>query len=88
MGWLVYKSGFIPKILGVLLFVNGLGYMISSIKFVLFPEFLPAVSKIVYPTYFIGELPLIFWLMIKGIRSNHKLNTITLQIQEMYEPAT
>ena len=73
MGWLVYRSGFIPKILGILLFVNGLGYMISSITFILFPESLPAVSKIVYPTYFIGELPLIFWLMIKGIKSNYKL---------------
>ena len=73
MGWLVYRSGFIPKILGILLFVNGLGYMISSITFILFPESLPIVSKIVYPTYFIGELPLIFWLMIKGIRSNYKL---------------
>jgi hypothetical protein len=72
MAWLVYKSGFIPKILGILLFVNGLGYMISSTTFILFPESLPAVSKIVYPTYFIGELPLIFWLMIKGIRANYK----------------
>lgn len=72
MGWLVFRSGFIPKILGILLFVNGLGYMISSTTFILFPESLPAVSKIVYPTYFIGELPLIFWLMIKGIKSNYK----------------
>src|SRR5204862_950985 len=77
MGWLVYKSGFIPKILGILLFVNGFGYMISSITFMLFPESLPAVLKIVYPTYFVGELPLIFWLMIKGVRSNHKLNTVS-----------
>jgi hypothetical protein len=88
MGWLVYKSGFIPKILGILLFVNGFGYMISSITFILFPEWVPAVSKIVYPTYFIGELPLIFWLMIKGIRSNHKLNTISRKYLEIQEPAT
>jgi len=77
MGWLVYKSGFIPKILGLLLFVNGLGYMISSVTFMLFPESLSAVSKIVYPTYFIGELPLIFWLMIKGVRSKYELEPIS-----------
>jgi hypothetical protein len=87
MGWLVYKSGFIPKILGILLFVNGLGYMISSMTFILFPEWLSAVSKIVYPTYFVGELPLIFWLMIKGIRSNPKLNT-TEWYQGIQEPTT
>jgi len=76
MAWLIYKSGFIPKILGILLFVNGLGYLFSSITFILFPDSLSEVSKIVYPTYFIGELPLIFWLMIKGIRSGYKLNPI------------
>jgi hypothetical protein len=80
MGSLVYTSGFIPKIFGILLFINGFGYMISSITFILFSGSLPAVSKIVYPTYFIGELRLIFWLMIKGIRSNYRLNTISLQV--------
>ena len=86
MGWLVYKSGFIPKILGILLFINGFGYMISSITFILFPGSLTAVSKIVYPTFFVGELPLIFWLMIKGIRSNHILNTFNRKYQEIQEP--
>ena len=71
LGWLVYTSQFIPKFFAVLLWINGLGYMITSITFILFPLSLPAVSKIVYPTYFIGELPFIFWLMIKGVRNKN-----------------
>lgn len=72
LGVLIYRSGFIPRILGVLLFINGIGYMISSATFILFPDFQAVVLKWVYPTYFIGELPLIFWLLIKGIKSNAK----------------
>jgi hypothetical protein len=69
MGWLVYRSGFIPRILGILLWVNGLGYMISSFTFILFPDYTGTVNKIIYPTYFAGEVPLILWLMIKGIKT-------------------
>jgi hypothetical protein len=73
MGWLVYKSGFLPRFLGILLWLNGLGYMIAAITFILFPDSFAAVSKIVYPTYFIGELPLIFWLMIKGTKAKKRM---------------
>ncbi len=69
LGLLVYKSRFIPRILGVLLIINGLGYIISSITFILFPDYLSSVSKFTYPTYFLGEIPLIFWLLIKGIKT-------------------
>lgn len=75
MGWLVYKSVFIPKILGILLVINGLGYMIASITFILWPDSLKSVSKIVYPTYFAGELPLIIWLVIKGVKSEYVLQS-------------
>ncbi len=60
LGLLVYRSGFIPRIFGILLLINGLGYMISSATFILFPNSLSSVSKFIFPTYFIGELPLIF----------------------------
>ena len=69
LGLLVYRSGFIPRILGILLMINGVGYMISSTTFILFPDSLSFVSKLVYPTYFIGEIPLILWLLIKGVKN-------------------
>ncbi len=68
LAFMVYKSGFIPRIFGILLLINGLGYMISSMTYVLFPDSFTSVSKLVYPTYFAGEVPFIFWLMIKGIK--------------------
>ncbi len=69
---LVYKSGFIPRILGILLMINGLGYMLSSATFILFPDSMTSVSKIIFPTYFIGEIPFILWLMIKGVKVSER----------------
>jgi hypothetical protein len=67
-GFLVYKSGFIPRILGIFLILNGIAYMISSFTCVLFPEYRSLVSRIAMPFFFLGEIPIIFWLLIKGVR--------------------
>lgn len=75
LGWLVYKSNFIPRIFGVLLWINGAGYMIASVTYVLWPASLPLITTIVIPTYFAGELPLIFWLLIKGVRTTTSMQT-------------
>ena len=70
LGLLVYRSVFIPRVLGILLMINGLGYIISSLTFILIPDYLPSVSKFTLPTYFIGEVPLILWLLIVGVRDH------------------
>jgi len=68
LAYLVYKSGFIPKIFGILLLINGLGYVINNFFFLLLPDLQPTVVQYIFPTYFMGELPFIFWLLIKGAR--------------------
>ncbi len=67
-GILVYRSQFIPRIFGILLAINGFGYVLLSISFVLVPESGPYVSKIAMPLLFIGEFPMLLWLLIKGVR--------------------
>lgn len=69
-GILVYKSGFIPRLFGVLLNVNGFAYVLLCITFVLFPMYKTTISQIAKPFIFIGEIPVIFWLLIKGVK-NH-----------------
>ncbi|MFC7195108.1 DUF4386 domain-containing protein [Halosimplex aquaticum] len=65
MGLLVYKSGFIPRVLGVLLVIGGLGYMIDSFIFFLAPSF-----GITFTDFtFIGELLFPLWLLIKGVNA-------------------
>ena len=73
LGWLVFRSDFIPRIFGVLLWINGVGYIIASLTYFLWPDLLATVTTIVMPTYFVGELPLIFWLLIKGVKEPKKM---------------
>jgi hypothetical protein len=68
-GQLVYKSGFIPRIFGVLLIVGGIGYMTESLAFLLFPGYHSIVLKYVGVSYGVGELSMMLWLLIKGVQS-------------------
>jgi hypothetical protein len=68
-GVLVYKSGFIPRVLGILLAINGFGYVLLSLTFVLWPESGLYVSRAAMPLLFVGEFPMMLWLLIKGVRS-------------------
>jgi len=67
LGILVYKSGFAPKILGVLLIIGCFGHLLSFLSTFLFPDYntiLIPVLEIVM----IGELPIFLWLLIKGVK--------------------
>lgn len=67
LGYLVYKSGFLPKWLGILLMADFVGVMIWFFQFFL----LPGYDIITYPGFvvsFIAEISLSLWLMIKGVK--------------------
>ncbi len=66
MGYLVFKSGYIPRILGVLLIIAGFGYLIDSFAVFLLPKFYATISQfILFATY--GEFFFPLWLLIKGV---------------------
>jgi hypothetical protein len=67
-GMLVIRSGFIPRVLGYLLFVAGAAYLASSIATLILPKYAPLVGKVALPLE-VGEVPIIFWLLIWGART-------------------
>jgi hypothetical protein len=70
LGYLVYKSGFLPKFLGILLLIDGAAILIWFFQ----AFFFPAYEFISYPLLvesFIAEASLCLWLLIKGARENH-----------------
>lgn len=66
-GVLVYRSGFLPRILGVLLIINGFAYVIPSFTALVLPEYRDVVTRIAFPFLF-GELAILLWLLIRGAR--------------------
>ena len=63
MGYLVYKSTYIPKIIGILLMIGCFGYLFDSLIFFLLPNSGTTITQFT----FIGELILPLWLLIKGV---------------------
>jgi uncharacterized protein DUF4386 len=64
LGYLVFRSNYIPKIMGVLLILAGLGYLLTNLKPFLFPDL-----RLDFAEYtFYGELVFMLWLLIKGSR--------------------
>jgi len=64
---LVYRSGFLPSILGVVLILNGFTYPINSFMSLLLPQYEHIVSRWMMPLSF-GELLFMFWLLVMGAK--------------------
>src|SRR5215467_1651127 len=69
-GILIIRSGFIPSALGYLLFVAALGYVASSLTFLLLPSYGPVVDTVASKLTFF-ELPIILWLLIWSAKDQH-----------------
>ncbi|MGA2534724.1 MAG: DUF4386 domain-containing protein [Terracidiphilus sp.] len=62
LGMLVYRSGYIPKIIGILLIINGVGWMTNSLG----PYLFPGVNfGFLFVTFF-AELIFMLWLLARG----------------------
>jgi hypothetical protein len=62
LGLLVFRSGFLPRLIGVLLVIAGAAYVIDSGTLLLFPGH-ATISQFT----FVGEVLLPLWLLIKGV---------------------
>ena len=66
-GILVIKSGFFPRVLGILLMIAGFSYLTSSVTSIVLPAYEHVVSQAAMPLG-LGEFPIIFWLLIRGAK--------------------
>jgi len=69
LGLLVYRSGFIPRILGLLLIANCFTYLANSFTSLLLPQYERIVDRWMKPLDF-GELLFMLWLLIMGATPN------------------
>ena len=66
-GLLVYRSGFLPRFLGVWLMLGCFAYLVLSLIALLSPVYYDAAFRIAQPVLF-GELAIMLWLLIKGAK--------------------
>lgn len=64
-GWLMARSGYIPKWIGVLMMIGGAGFVLRTTTYILAPSL---SSPILLMPLAVGAIPLMLWLLIKGIR--------------------
>ncbi|HEX8170215.1 MAG TPA: DUF4386 domain-containing protein [Thermoanaerobaculia bacterium] len=62
--WLIYRSRYLPKFLGVLLAIAGLGFIVKNFTFVLAPDW---SSDLLLAPMSLAGLALTLWLLIKGV---------------------
>jgi hypothetical protein len=61
------ESGFIPRVLGALLLVAGSAYAVNALLTLLVPGVAQSISQVALLLE-TGELPIVFWLLIRGAR--------------------
>jgi hypothetical protein len=67
-GVLVFKSGFLPRILGVLLIAACFGYLADSLTPLLLPGYADIVGRFASVALTLGEPAIILWLLIRGAK--------------------
>jgi hypothetical protein len=67
LGYLIFRSGYLPRILGVLMQIAGLSYLTNSFALLVAPAFADLIFPAILIPAFIGESSLCLWLIVKGV---------------------
>lgn len=66
LGYLIYRSGYFPRILGVLMVIAGFGYLLGSFTHFLFPSYEAIFPVLEFITF--GEVLFMGWVLLKGAK--------------------
>jgi len=66
-GYLIWKSGYFPKVVGVLMQLAGLAYLINSLSRILSPSFADILFPMILLPALVGEGTFCMWLLVKGV---------------------
>jgi hypothetical protein len=70
LGYLVFRSGYVPRVLGVLLIFASVGYLVDSFSRTLlsnYSEYEAIFTGVVFVPAFIAEASFCLWLLLKGV---------------------
>jgi Domain of unknown function (DUF4386) len=67
LGYLIFKSGYLPKVVGVLMQIAGLCYLTDSFALILSPPLANRLFPAILLPAFVGEASLCLWLLVRGV---------------------
>lgn len=67
LGYLIARSGYLPKVLGVGMLIAGICYITNSFVQILDPELAPRLFPAILLPPFLAELSTALWLLVKGV---------------------
>ena len=67
LGVLIFRSGYLPKILGVLMQIAGVCYLVNSFVLFLSPGFAGLIFPAIMIPAFIGESSVCLWFIVRGV---------------------
>lgn len=77
IGYLIFKSGFLPRILGVLMAVAGLCYLTNSFSLFIAPGFASLLFPYILLPCLVAELALALWLVVMGVNVSQWEHKVT-----------
>lgn len=81
LGVLVYKSGSVPRLLGIWLIINGCAYLVESFAGLLIPQYENALTNLLFPVQ-LGEVAFMLWLLIMGVKQPAPRHPDALSMQK------
>jgi hypothetical protein len=71
LGYLVFKSGYFPKVFGILLTMGCAMYLIELFAHFLAPGFADDTKPFTGTLQALSEMPFLLWLLVKGVHDPH-----------------
>jgi hypothetical protein len=62
--YLIFRSGYLPKVLGILMAIGGIGFVVRNFAMILAPAY---ASDVFLMLMFPGGLAMTIWLLVKGV---------------------
>lgn len=67
LGYLIFRSGYLPRTLGILMLIAGLCYLTNSLALIVSPSLAGRLFPAILIPVFVGEASLCLWLLVKGV---------------------
>jgi hypothetical protein len=67
VGYLIARSGYLPKALGVMMQIAGVCYVVSSFAVLVYPPIGTKLFPFILLPPFVAELSLALWLLVRGV---------------------